>query len=327
MDKIVSAGDLEKYAYCPLSWWLSKQEKKIDSVEGMQSHERVGEELEDIRKKEKKKKSYDKLILILAAAASLVAIIGVTFHHDIAERENNYIFIAFSLIWLLNSAFFLYKAEKISVDIIKLRYEKIMLLSSMGAIVIALIVIISALPSNEDMSRFLEILAMLWIISANILFYHSLHISEELLVKKMKYVSLDDNIAYVGIKKESTLLRSDEHGIQGKPDYIVEKNGNYIPVEKKTGRTPKGPLFSHIIQLVAYCMLVEEAFGKVDHGLLEYDERRYFIDYSKNLKKTVIKLRENLLKDLGRGEAHRNHERKGKCINCSRRDICPERLA
>jgi len=74
-------------------------------------------------------------------------------------------------------------------------------------------------------------------------------------------------------------------------------------------------------------MLVEEKFGEVEYGILEYDEKKYFIDYDPNLKDAVIKLRERMLEDMERGEAHRNHERRGKCINCSRRDICPERLA
>ncbi len=327
MDEMISAGDIEKYAYCPLSWWLSKQDKKVDSLEGVKSHEREGEELEDIRKKEVKKAYYNKLILALAVSASLAAVIGIIILPGVAEKENDYVFIVFSLIWLLNSIFFLYRAERISIVSLKLRYEKAILLSSMGAILIALIVILSSLPSNEEFSKFLEILALLWIVLANIIFYRSINLSEELLIKKLRYVSLDDNIAYIGIKKESPMLESSRYGIRGKPDYIIEKDGEYIPVEKKTGRTPKGPLFSHIVQLIAYCMLVEETFGKVEYGILEYDERKYFINYDERLKNTVIKLRENLVKDLKRGGAHRNHNREGKCMNCSRRDICPERLA
>lgn len=327
MDKIVSVGDLEKYAYCPLSWWLSKQEKKINSADGIKAHDEVGDELEDIRKKEEKKAYYNRSVLALAVAASLAAIIGLIFLPGVAEKENKYVFLAFSLLWLLNSIFFLYKAEKISVVMLKLRYEKAILLSSMGAILIALVVILSSLPSNEEFSKFLEILALIWIVLANILFYRSINLSEELLIKKMKYVASGDNIAYIGIRKEAPLLESIRYGIRGKPDYIIEKDGEYIPVEKKTGRTPKGPLFSHIVQLIAYCMLVEESFGKVEYGILEYDEKKYFINYDENLKSTVIKLRERMIEDMERGEAHRNHYKKGKCLNCSRRDICPERLA
>ncbi len=327
MDKVISAGDLEKYAYCPLSWWLSKQEKKVDSVEGVRSHEEEGRELDNIIGQEEKKRYYSGFIMALAVAASLAAMVGLVLLPGTVGKENNYIFVAFSLLWLLNSTFFLYKSERISVSLLKQRYEKIILLSSMGAIIISIVVIMSFLPSSEGASKFLEILALMWIIAANILFYHSLHISEELLVRKMKYMAPDDSIAYVGIKGESPMLESRKYGIRGRPDYIIEKEGHYIPVEKKTGRTPKGPLFSHIVQLIAYCMLVEEAFGEVEYGILEYDKKKYFIDYDENLKDAVINLREKLIEDLERGEAHRNHERKGKCLSCSRRDICPERLA
>jgi len=327
MDRMMSAGDLEKYAYCPMSWWLSRQDRRVNSIEGVLSHEKEGKELEDIRAGEAKKRYYGGFVMTLAIAASLVAIVGLAFLPGTMGKENNYIFITFSLLWLLNSAFFLYKSERISVMLLKRKYEKIILLSAMGAIVISIIVFMTFLPSNEETSKFLEILALLWIISANMIFYHSLHISEELLVRKMKYVSSGDSIAYVGTVKESQMLESEKYGIRGRPDYILEKDGMYIPVEKKTGRTPKGPLFSHIVQLIAYCMLVEEKFGEVEYGILEYDEKKYFIDYDPNLKDAVIKLRERMLEDMERGEAHRNHERRGKCINCSRRDICPERLA
>jgi CRISPR-associated exonuclease Cas4 len=44
--------------------------------------------------------------------------------------------------------------------------------------------------------------------------------------------------------------------LTGKPDYLVEKNGQIIPVEVKSGRAPEAPYDSHIYQLAAYCILV-----------------------------------------------------------------------
>jgi hypothetical protein len=41
----------------------------------------------------------------------------------------------------------------------------------------------------------------------------------------------------------------------------------------------------------------------------------------------VTELRENLLADKERGEAHRNHENPAKCRHCVRREHCLERLA
>ncbi len=325
--EMVAAGDLEKYAYCPLSWWLSEQENVVDSHAGVRRHDTVGEELEEIRRDEKKRKQYTNIIIGLIGAASLLAVVGLTFATDIGAREHSYLFVALALLWLLYSIYFLYRAEKIAIDVLRLRYEKTILFSSMGAMIIALVVILSALPANRDVAVFLEILALVWIVAANLYFYRSLNLSEGMLMRKMEYVSPQEDIAYVGMQQESPLLESGQLGIRGRPDYIIRRDSSYIPVEKKTGRTPKGPLFSHIVQLIAYCMLVGESFGPVPYGIIEYEEKKYSIDNSDELQETVLELRDKLLRDRERDEAHRNHERKGKCIYCSRRDVCHERLA
>ncbi|MCZ2120790.1 MAG: PD-(D/E)XK nuclease family protein, partial [Anaerolineales bacterium] len=46
--------------------------------------------------------------------------------------------------------------------------------------------------------------------------------------------------------------------LTGKPDYLIEKNGQLIPVEVKSGRAPEAPYDSHIFQLASYCLLVEK---------------------------------------------------------------------
>lgn len=328
MNTLIPAGDLEKYAYCPLSWWLSKKEKSAVSTNGIKSHKEIGKELEEIRKKEAKKRLYERWVLFFATAASLAALVGIILISGFRTGDaNKYIFTMFSLLWLLNSAFFLYKAEKIDIAPMKPKYERIVLLSAMGALFISLIVILTSLPRNEGVSKFLEILSLLWIISANIFFYYSMYISENILRKKIKYARLDEDITYIG-KKDSKEFVSEKYGLRGKPDYIIEKEGEYIPVEEKTGRVPKGPLFSHMIQIIAYCMLAEDSLGKKpSYGILRYTGNIYRITYDENLKELVLQFRENILDAMKEGEAHRNHDRKGKCINCSRRELCPERLA
>ena len=47
-------------------------------------------------------------------------------------------------------------------------------------------------------------------------------------------------------------------GLTGKPDYLIEQNGEIIPVEVKSGRAPESPYDSHIFQLGSYCLLVEK---------------------------------------------------------------------
>src|SRR5207253_1999892 len=57
------------------------------------------------------------------------------------------------------------------------------------------------------------------------------------------------------------LFVSKKHGLSGRPDAVVMDGEHHIPVELKTGRVPRGPLFSHILQVVAYCVLLEDEYG------------------------------------------------------------------
>jgi len=52
-------------------------------------------------------------------------------------------------------------------------------------------------------------------------------------------------------------------GLVGKPDYLVEvSGGDLIPVEVKSSKIGSVPYDAHILQLAAYCLLVQSQFGK-----------------------------------------------------------------
>ncbi|HDH09491.1 MAG TPA: CRISPR-associated protein Cas4, partial [Chloroflexi bacterium] len=53
-------------------------------------------------------------------------------------------------------------------------------------------------------------------------------------------------------------LFSRRYLLTGKPDYLVEEKGRLIPVEVKPTVSPSTPYRSHVLQLAAYCLLVEE---------------------------------------------------------------------
>ena len=77
--------------------------------------------------------------------------------------------------------------------------------------------------------------------------------------------------------------------LSGRPDYLVQQGRDLIPVEVKSGRAPRdGPYSSHILQLAAYCLLVEEAYDRrPPYGLLLYADaadQTYEIDYTSALK-------------------------------------------
>ena len=138
---------------------------------------------------------------------------------------------------------------------------------------------------------------------------------------------IDGNIRYVD-SGDAPLLRSEKYGLSGRPDYVIEANGELIPVEIKTGRKPRGPLFSHVLQVAAYGMIVEDVMGKpVSHGVLRYGDEEHEIELDQDLRNLVLSKLEEMHKKELTGKVHRNHNRPGKCRSCSRRDLCPERLA
>ena len=58
------------------------------------------------------------------------------------------------------------------------------------------------------------------------------------------------------------LYVSEKYGLSGRPDFVLEIGRTADPGDLKTGRTPKGPLFSHILQVAAYCLLIARTSGK-----------------------------------------------------------------
>ena len=127
---------------------------------------------------------------------------------------------------------------------------------------------------------------------------------------------------------ESKMFRSETYGISGRPDYVVKLEHQLVPVEVKKGRTPQGPLFSHIMQVVAYCVLLEDTTGTAPpYGLIRYPSSEFQIDYNEDMKNMLLQKLEEMKSALATKDVHRNHNRPGKCRSCSRREVCPEKLA
>jgi CRISPR-associated exonuclease Cas4 len=117
-------------------------------------------------------------------------------------------------------------------------------------------------------------------------------------------------------------------GLTGKPDYLVELGKEIIPVEVKSSRAPYGPYDAHILQLAAYCLLVDLHFHKrPSHGILKYPDRTYRIDYTPDLEQairtTLVDMREREYKR----EIHRSHESPARCRSCGYRSTCQEKLS
>jgi CRISPR-associated exonuclease Cas4 len=86
-------------------------------------------------------------------------------------------------------------------------------------------------------------------------------------------------------------LYSKTLNLVGKPDFLIKRGSMVIPVEVKTGSTPSKPYPNHEMQLLAYCLLVEENYGAAPTlGYLKYPGKEFPITYNKEAKNKVIQL-------------------------------------
>ena len=123
-------------------------------------------------------------------------------------------------------------------------------------------------------------------------------------------------------------LFSNELGLTGKPDYLVEQNGKLIPVEVKTGRVPDAPYDSHIFQLAAYCLLVENTYRKrPPYGIIHYSNRDFAVDYMPQLESALLDQLAEMRRDELRKNVPRSHEDAARCRRCGFRKVCDQSLA
>jgi len=328
-EELVSASDIEKFGYCPLSWWLSRNIPDDEENEILKSgtalHEALAQELEGIRLHETKARQSETIIIWFAVAASLFSLLGLNLILNLAQSVGE-ILAVLSLIWLLAAVFFLYRAETKATLESRLTYQRIILVFAIVAVVIALNAV-SVLELSVFWSQVLEASALLWLVGASYFLYWSLRHIQDSTLKRNKH-NVVGEISYVDMKTtRPEMLISRTHCISGRPDFILQQDGISIPVEAKTGLIPRGPLFSHIVQVAAYCVILEDINGKAPtHGILRYGSIDHEVEYTTDLKKLVLEKAADIRAATKSGGAHRNHNRPSKCRGCSRRAVCPERL-
>lgn len=115
--------------------------------------------------------------------------------------------------------------------------------------------------------------------------------------------------------------------LTGKPDYLIEKNGQIIPVEVKSGRAPEEPYDSHIFQLASYCLLVEKTYNKrPPYGIIHYENRDFAVEYTKELETALIELLADMRQDDFKKSVPRSHEQASRCRRCGFRNVCEQKL-
>lgn len=332
--EVISASELELYAYCPLNWWLDRKGQKAEGpelAEGEKEHERSGEQFEKARMDDIEASKSETGVLWFAVVATILATVGLALLPFSLSEPLERMLTVVALIWLLAASYFLYRSETIPHKEEKTNYETLILVFGMVATVLTIMGVTLALIVDPVMARIMEVTAVAWLIGASLFFYHSLRKrSSAADAKKAEGLDEKARLDYVDDLsaggKKPRMFFSEKYGLRGRPDLILIEDQKRVPVELKTGRTPRGPLFSHILQLAAYMLLVEEEFGPPKEGVLRYSERDDRIEWSSELKMMVTFKLEEMREKLKTGEVHRNHNRPGKCAGCSRRSGCPERL-
>lgn len=116
-------------------------------------------------------------------------------------------------------------------------------------------------------------------------------------------------------------------GLTGKPDYIIERHGQAIPVEVKPGRRAAMPYESDLMQLAAYCLLLEETSSETPpYGLLRYAEHTFRLDYTPHVRDYVLELIDEMRGALDAPDCARSHDEPRRCHGCGFFAVCTEAL-
>lgn len=123
-------------------------------------------------------------------------------------------------------------------------------------------------------------------------------------------------------------LFAEDVGLVGKPDYLIRQpDGGLVPVEVKSGRTPEHPYNSHVMQVAAYCLLVEENYGiRPKIALIQYPEGAFEVDFTYELEDQLLDILAEMREDMFANNIHRSHDKIGMCRACGVKDFCDQRL-
>jgi len=97
--------------------------------------------------------------------------------------------------------------------------------------------------------------------------------------------------------------------------------GRHIPVEIKIRDPPEVPFESHVMQLAAYCFLLEEAGYRVEEGILVYKGKtvkEFRIPYTNELKARLVLI----VDEMRKVSSIPPKQQSRKCKACSVREYC-----
>jgi CRISPR/Cas system-associated exonuclease Cas4 (RecB family) len=362
----VSASDLERHAYCPLSWSLAREGKSgigkaID--EGRQKHSEIHNNVKEFKEKQNELKRaliiwswwFTIVVIFISDAIIFTTITDERTPIDIARYLS-----ILSVVWLIAGLLAIYlpwrkwinlpldsvggldDLKNLDEQIIPHTFQPYGFIGGwrqggrveagllMGATIFGLHAIgLLGAEDKEQAGFILVTVAMVWTLLASWQLQRALLADNALEVARIN-AGLDENtdVAYSDDESTAGLLVDELSGLRGRPDQIVIVDGEFIPVEQKTGKIPEKPHKSHKMQLLAYMHLVESTTGRdTPYGVLKYgNENLHSIDWNEHNKHLLFSAIKEVQRLMVQGGAERNHNRKGKCESCSRRYACDSSL-
>lgn len=370
----VSASDLERHTYCPLSWKLARDghEGKGEAIKtGVKDHEKIHEQMDEFHRKNLDSRRemavwgwWFSLVVMFAIDAFAFAYIEddrLSLTESVPPRQLARFLVMLSLSVLMLSIFLiatpwrkwfgwsepvlpdepefathgqtLFQPVWQTVDFVGgwITAGRVEAMSLLASIIIALHGIALYGADDRLQAAFaLGFIALIWCLFSSWRLGRVLRAITDFEDASAE-VGFDSSTAltYSDDHKEASMLHDEKTGIRGRPDQIVVIDDAFIPVEQKTGRVPDSPYLSHKIQLLAYLHLIEKSTGIAPpYGALRYGTDTAFpIDWDEQHRDLLMQRVSEVQRLMVEGGAVRDHERAGKCRNCSRRHACTERLA
>lgn len=168
------------------------------------------------------------------------------------------------------------------------------------------------------------VVGLILVFIAIVFFVHAVHLQFNVRKGKKSFGMPEGILLYSDLNVPATPLFSKRLQLSGKPDCIVKKENHYLPVEVKSGRGAR-PHFSQILQLAAYCQILEDTSGVfVPEGILIYNNLPYTIPFNPKLRYELESVMKTMRASLRSGTVRRNHNDPRRCRHCSMKHYCTE---
>jgi CRISPR-associated exonuclease Cas4 len=129
-------------------------------------------------------------------------------------------------------------------------------------------------------------------------------------------VSADDSLI------RAPTLRSERLGLAGRCDHLLRMDGAYVPVEQKPGSRRLQQ--SHILQVGALCMLVEDLYGvRPAFGVVVLADGAWErVVFTEQLERGVVRTMAEMRRVLASGEPPGPRWVAAKCRPCGHCPVC-----